>query len=135
MVWVVLFIQIVRSAIVYTYVNKILTIRYTYYKYRNISTRWLAGNILTDEEAETIGLPNWGEEISKEAFSLEAISVLGKLSVLDEPLIIIFDQLEGLGLLHNQEILLNFGEAIKEIFTHVPNSLIILNFWHVFQII
>jgi Cdc6-like AAA superfamily ATPase len=112
---------------------------YTDYKYRNISTRWLAGNVLTDEEAETVGLPNWGEEISKEAFSLEAISVLGKLSVLDEPLIIIFDQLEGLGLPHNQEILLNFGEAIKEIFTHVPNSLIILNLfpdrWEKFQTI
>jgi hypothetical protein len=110
---------------------------YTDYKYRNITTRWLAGNVLTDEEAETVGLPNWGEEISKEAFSLEAISVLGKLSVLDEPLIIIFDQLEGLGLPHNQEILLNFGEAIKEIFTHVPNSLIILNLfpdrWEKFQ--
>ncbi|MEA5580408.1 exonuclease domain-containing protein [Nodularia harveyana UHCC-0300] len=100
---------------------------YTDYRYRNITTRWLAGNVLTDEEAETIGLPNWGEEISQEAFSLEAISVLGKLSSLDEPLIIIFDQLEGLGLPHNKEILLNFGEAIKEIFTHVPNSLIILN--------
>jgi Cdc6-like AAA superfamily ATPase len=110
---------------------------YTDYKYRNISTRWLAGNVLTNEEAETVGLPNWGEEISKEAFSLEAISVLGKLSVLDEPLIIIFDQLEGLGLPHNQEILLNFGEAIKEIFTHIPNSLIILNLfpdrWEKFQ--
>ncbi|MBO1065079.1 MULTISPECIES: exonuclease domain-containing protein [Nostocales] len=112
---------------------------YTDYKYRNISTRWLAGNVLTDEESETVGLPNWGEEISKEAFSLEAISVLGKLSILDEPLIIIFDQLEGLGLPHNQEILLNFGEGIKEIFTHVPNSLIILNLfpdrWEKFQTI
>ncbi|MFM2063901.1 MAG: hypothetical protein RLZZ507_3572 [Cyanobacteriota bacterium] len=100
---------------------------YTKYDYRNITTRWLAGNMLTEEEAEKVGLPNWGEEISKEAFSLEAISVLGKLSTLDEPLIIIFDQLEGLGLPHNQDILWNFGEAIKEIFTHVPNSLIILN--------
>jgi DNA polymerase III epsilon subunit-like protein len=100
---------------------------YTDYRYRNITTRWLAANVLTDEEAETIGLPNWGEEISQEAFSLEAISVLGKLSSLDEPLIIIFDQLEGLGLPHNKDILLNFGEAVKEIFTHVPNSLIILN--------
>ncbi|WP_414549280.1 exonuclease domain-containing protein [Anabaena sp. CCY 0017] len=110
---------------------------YTDYKYKNITTRWLAGNVLTDEEAETIGLPNWGEEISQEAFSLEAISVLGKLSTLDEPLIIIFDQLEGLGLAHNKEILLNFGEAVKEIFTHVPNSLIILNLfpdrWEQFQ--
>lgn len=42
-------------------------------------------------------------------------------------MIIVFDQLEALGLTHNHNILLNFGEAVKEIFTHVPNSLIILN--------
>lgn len=100
---------------------------YTDPKYKDIATRWLAGQPLSNEEAEKVGLPNWGEDLSLEAFSLEAISVLGKLSILDEPLIIIFDQLEGLGLPHNQEILLNFGETIKEIFTHVPNSLIILN--------
>lgn len=94
---------------------------------KDIATRWLAGQALSNEEAEKVGLPIWGEDLSLEAFSLEAISVLGKLSTLDEPLIIIFDQLEGLGLPHNKEILLNFGEAIKEIFTHVPNSLIILN--------
>lgn len=94
---------------------------------KDIATRWLAGQILSDDEVEKVGLPNWGEDLSLEAFSLEAISVLAKLSILDEPLIIIFDQLEGLGLPHNKEILLNFGEAIKEIFTHVPNSLIILN--------
>lgn len=92
---------------------------------------------MSAEEAELVGLPNWGEDLSQEAFSLEAISVLAKLSILDEPLIIIFDQLEGLGLSHNREILLNFGEAIKEIFTHVPNSLIILNMfpdrWEQFQ--
>jgi Cdc6-like AAA superfamily ATPase len=100
---------------------------YTDSKYKDIATRWLAGQALSNDEAEKVGLPNWGEDLSLEAFSLEAISVLGKLSILDEPLIIIFDQLEGLGLPHNREILLNFGETIKEIFTHVPNSLIILN--------
>jgi len=100
---------------------------YTDPKRKDIATRWLAGQALSNEEAEKVGLPNWGEDLSLEAFSLEAISVLGKLSTLDEPLIIIFDQLEGLGLPHNKEILLNFGENLKEIFTHVPNSLIILN--------
>jgi DNA polymerase III epsilon subunit-like protein len=100
---------------------------YTDSKRKEIATRWLAGSILSPEEVENIGLPNWGGELSQEAFSLEAMSVLAKLSILDEPLIIIFDQLEGLGLPHNEEILLNFGESIKEIFTHVPNSLIILN--------
>jgi Cdc6-like AAA superfamily ATPase len=110
---------------------------YTDSKYKDIATRWLAGQALSNEEAQKVGLPNWGEDLSLEAFSLEAISVLGKLSTLDEPLIIIFDQLEGLGLPHNKEILLNFGETIKEIFTHVPNSLIILNMfperWEQFQ--
>ncbi|MBW4566190.1 MAG: exonuclease [Mojavia pulchra JT2-VF2] len=110
---------------------------YTESRRKDIATRWLAGNILSLEESELVGLPNWGEDLSQEAFSLEAISVLAKLSILDEPLIIIFDQLEGLGLPHNREILLNFGEAIKEIFTHVPNSLIILNMfpdrWEQFQ--
>ncbi len=100
---------------------------YTDYNYKNIATRWLAGQALSKEEAEKVGLPNWQENLSLEQFSLEAISVLGKLSILDQPLIIIFDQLEGLGLPQNKEILLQFGETIKEIFTHVPNSLIILN--------
>ncbi|MEH2083266.1 MAG: exonuclease domain-containing protein [Nostoc sp.] len=110
---------------------------YTDPRRKDIATRWLAANILSAQETELVGLPNWGEDLSQEAFSLEAISVLAKLSILDEPLIIVFDQLEGLGLSHNREILLNFGEAIKEIFTHVPNSLIILNMfpdrWEQFQ--
>jgi hypothetical protein len=42
-----------------------------------------------------------------------------------------------LGLKHNERLLLSFGEAIKEVFTHVPNSLIILNLfpdrWQQFQ--
>lgn len=105
--------------------------------YKRLVTRWLAADDLETNELEKIGLSNWNEEMSKEAFSLEAISVFSKLSLLDEPLIIVFDQLEGLGLKHNERLLLSFGEAIKEIFTHVPNSLIILNLfpdrWQQFQ--
>lgn len=105
--------------------------------YKKLITRWLAADNLEPEEIAKIGLNNWQEEMSKEAFSLEAIAVFGRLSLLDKPLIIIFDQLEGLGLEHNRNILLNFGEAIKETFTHVPNSLIILNLfpdrWQQFQ--
>ncbi|MEC4814730.1 MAG: AAA family ATPase [Scytonema sp. PMC 1069.18] len=100
---------------------------YTSFQHKDITTRWLAAQTLADDEADKVGLPNWRENLSQEAFSLEAISVLGKLSILDEPLIIIFDQLEVLGLPHNKEILDNFGQSLKEIFTHVPNSLIILN--------
>ena len=105
--------------------------------YKRLVTRWLAADNLEEDELNKIGLSNWNEEMSKEAFSLEAIAVLSKFSLLDEPLIIVFDQLEGLGLAHNKTLLQKFGEAIKEIFTHVPNSLIILNLfpdrWQQFQ--
>jgi hypothetical protein len=94
---------------------------------KELVTRWLSAKELSQEELDSIGLNNWNEEMSKEEFSLQAISVFSKLSLLDEPLIIVFDQLEALGHSHNRTILLNFGEAVKEIFTHVPNSLIILN--------
>lgn len=110
---------------------------YSDVNYKKLVTRWLAADELHPEELNKIGLDNWHEEISKEAFSLEAIAVLGKLSLLDEPIIIVFDQLEGLGLPYNKQLLLGFGEAIKEIFTHVPNSLILLNLfpdrWQQFQ--
>ena len=106
-------------------------------QYKRLVTRWLAADNLEEAELNKVGLNNWNEEMSKEAFSLEAISVLSKFSLLDEPLIVVFDQLEGLGLSHNEKLLLNFGSAIKEIFTHVPNSLIILNLfpdrWQQFQ--
>jgi len=89
--------------------------------------KWLSGNELEEVESKSIGLKSWKEEGSKEAFSLDAMRVFGKLSIMDEPLIIIFDQLEGLGLEYNKPLLQSFGDAIKELFTHIPNSLIILN--------
>lgn len=104
---------------------------------KELVARWLAANELDQAALELIGLSHWNEDLSKEEFSLEAISVFSKLSLLDEPLIIVFDQLEGLGLPHHAKLLFNFGEAVKEIFTHVPNSLIILNLfpdrWQQFQ--
>ncbi len=104
---------------------------------KELVRRWLAGNELESEEAASVGLDNWHEDLSREEFALEAIGVFGRLSTLDEPLIIIFDQLEGLGLEHNRAILSSFGEAIKELLTHVPNSLMILNLfpdrWQQFQ--
>ena len=111
--------------------------RYRDRNYKQIVTQWLAGNVLETDELTKIGLDSWQESMSKEAFSLQAIAVLSKLSLLDQPLIMVFDQLESLGLDSNREILLRFGEAVKEIFTHAPNSLIILNLfphrWQQFQ--
>lgn len=92
---------------------------------RELVKKWLSGNQLESGELSKINLENWSENISQEEFSLEAISVFGKLSIANEPLIIVFDQLEGLK--YHEQLLINFGEAIKEIFTHIPNSLIILN--------
>ncbi|KAM3112568.1 hypothetical protein [Phormidesmis sp. 146-33] len=94
---------------------------------KDLVRRWLAAYELEDQEAKEIGLDNWKSNISQEEFALEAITVFGRLSTLDEPLIIVFDQLESLGLNHNHPILESFGSAVKEILTHVPNSLIILN--------
>jgi len=89
--------------------------------------KWLSAQELDTKELESVDLNNWPEEISQEAFSLEALTVLGRLSIMDEPLLIIFDQLEALGLDYNQNLLLSFGDAVKELFTYVPNSVIILN--------
>ncbi len=100
---------------------------YTDFNRRQIITQWLALNDLSQEELDKVSLESWGEDTSREEIALAALEVLSKLSLLDEPLIIVFDQLEGLGLAHNERLLRSFGEAIKEIFTHAPNSLIILN--------
>ncbi|MGL5082685.1 MAG: exonuclease [Microcoleaceae cyanobacterium] len=110
---------------------------YTDFNRRQIITQWLALNDLSQADLDKVGLESWGEDVSREEISLAALEVFSKLSLLDEPLIIIFDQLEGLGLAHNERLLRSFGEGIKEIFTHVPNSLIILNLfpdrWEQFQ--
>jgi DNA replication protein DnaC len=110
---------------------------YTDFNRRQIITQWLALNDLSQDALDKVSLESWGEDTSREEIALAALEVFSKLSLLDEPLIIVFDQLEGLGLVHNERLLRSFGEAIKEIFTHVPNSLIILNLfpdrWEQFQ--
>ena len=82
---------------------------------------------LTKYEIRKTGLENISQKIHTEEFALEAISVLGKLSIQDEPLILVFDQLEGLK--YNEELLMKFGENIKELFTHIPNCVIVFNFF------
>ncbi len=108
---------------------------YTEPRKKDMVRRWLAASEIPEEQASDIGLENWHEEMGREEFSLEAIAAFGKLSTLDQPLLIIFDQLEGLS--DKPTLLTNFGSAVKEILTHVPNSLIILNLfpnrWEQFQ--
>ncbi|MBF2057037.1 MAG: exonuclease [Cyanobacterium sp. T60_A2020_053] len=111
--------------------------RYNRQDLKDLTRNWLAGKELEDEEAGKIGLKNWTDDLSREEFALSALSVFGKLSLLDEPLIIVFDQLEGLGYTQNKTTLESFGLAVKEVLTHVPNSLVILNLfpetWQQFQ--
>ncbi|MEO0804123.1 MAG: 3'-5' exonuclease [Cyanobacteria bacterium J06642_2] len=111
--------------------------RYTQLHLKNAVTRWLSGSELNGEELSSVGLESWPDRMSREAFALEAIAVLGKLSLLDRPLILVFDQLEALGMAEHRPILMAFGEAVKELFTHVPNCVIILNLfpdrWTQFQ--
>ncbi|MEP0883764.1 AAA family ATPase [Trichocoleus sp. ST-U3] len=108
---------------------------YTEPRKKDMVRRWLAASEIPEEEASAIGLENWQDDMGREEFSLEAIAAFGKLSTLDQPLLIIFDQLEGLS--DKPTLLTNFGSAVKEILTHVPNSLIILNLfpnrWEQFQ--
>jgi len=109
--------------------------RYSDPQRRQRVQRWLAGHQLDSAELESIQLSAWSENMTREEFALEAIAVFGKLSIVDAPLIMIFDQLEGLK--YHQTLLMRFGEAVKELFTHVPNSLIICNLfpdrWQQFQ--
>ncbi len=102
-------------------------IRYTFYKdenRRDIVINYLSGKDLNDEDLKSVNLDPWSNT-HLEDFSLKAISLFGKLSIFDEPLIISFDQLEAMS--SDKELLLNFGESVKEIITTTPNSLIILN--------
>jgi len=99
--------------------------------------RWLSGNDLDPEDTALIGLPAWSEDLDRNTFALEGMKVIGRLALLDQPLIIVFDQLEALGRSENRDILLNLGDALKELLTLIPNSLFILNLfpdrWQHFQ--
>ncbi len=98
---------------------------YSDVKRREIVRKWLSGNELSTTEQEGTGLDNPVSETGLESFAMEAIRVLGKLSIEDEPLIMVFDQLEGLK--YNEILFQKFGETIKELFTHIPNTLMIFN--------
>ena len=100
---------------------------YTDLSRREIIRRWLTGNELSGDEVRKTGLENPDASTGTEEFAMEAMRVLGKLSTQDEPLVIVFDQLEGLK--YNEELLFRFGECVKELFTHVPGSLMVFNFF------
>jgi len=82
-------------------------------------------------------LSAWNDPQLREKFSLQALRVIGMLCSLDQPLILVFDQLEGMWLEGNRPVLLRFGQVVKELFTHMPSALILLTLfpdrWQAFQ--
>ncbi|MFM7675336.1 MAG: exonuclease domain-containing protein [Synechococcus sp.] len=111
--------------------------RYVEPRRRESCRRWLATGEHEPVDRELEGLSAWNEEQLREEFSLQALRVIGLLCCLDQPLILVFDQLEGLWLEGNRPVLLRFGEVIKELFTHVPYALVIVTLfpdrWQQFQ--
>lgn len=101
--------------------------RYTDKRYKDLIRRYIYLYELEKDELEDLGLPSISNIKNREELALEAIQVLSHLSLMDEPFIIVFDQLESLGENYARDTLLSFGSALREIFTHIPNSLVILN--------
>ncbi|MDD2815756.1 MAG: 3'-5' exonuclease [Thiotrichaceae bacterium] len=108
---------------------------YTEASKRDLVRKWLAGQEVDEDELKNIGLSNWSESMDREEFALQAIRVFSKLSIEDQPLIIVFDQLESLR--DHENLLRSFGAALKQLFTEVSNSLIIVTLfpdrWKHFQ--
>lgn len=95
---------------------------------------WLAGEDISDDDAKKIGLPATWIEIDetsnqtsiqqqREELALKAIRSIGILSTYYQPLILAFDQLEGL--YENEPLTRRFGDVTREIFTMAPNLLIV----------
>lgn len=101
---------------------------------KRVLLNWLAGQDLDPSEAQNLGLPaSWvptGDETpevavwqQREEIALRAISSIGHLSTYYQPLILAFDQLEGL---RDQERLTRrWGDVLREVFTMSPNYLIL----------
>lgn len=111
--------------------------RYSRDELRESCRRWLATGEHVPVDRELDGLSPWDDEQLREEFSIQALRVVGLLSSLDAPLILVFDQLEGLWLEGNRAVLLRFAEVVKELFTHVPHALILITLfperWQSFQ--
>jgi len=83
--------------------------RYTRPDLRESCRRWLATGECEPVDRELEGLSPWNGELDREEFSLQALRVLGLLSSLDAPLILVFDQVEGLWDENNRPVLVRFG--------------------------
>ena len=118
--------QIARVLITYCFVSR--------EDRKRVLLTWLSGQDVDEAEAKDVGLPTtWVniDESSSEASTqqqreeqaLRAIRTIGILSTYYQPLILAFDQLEGL---RDQERLTQrWGDTVREIFTMTPNFLVV----------
>ena len=101
---------------------------------KRVLLTWLAGQDVDETEAKDLGLPSsWVtlDETSSDASTqqqredqaLRAIRTVGILSTYYQPLILAFDQLEGLR--DQPRLTHKWGDAVREIFTMAPNFLVI----------
>ena len=95
---------------------------------------WLSGQDVDPEEAKVLGLPSAWVQVDegsndnsvqqqREEQALRAIRTVGVLSTYYQPLILAFDQLEGLR--GNERLTQRWGDTVREIFTMTPNLLIL----------
>ena len=103
-------------------------------EHKRLLLNWLGGSEIEESEAKSLGLtPGWFpiDETStdaavsqqREELALRAIQTVGILATYYHPLILTFDQLEGL---RNQTPLTHrWGDVVREIFTMAPNYLIV----------
>ena len=101
---------------------------------KRVLLSWLSGQDVDEAEAKDLGLPSsWVtlDETSNDVLttqqredqSLRAIRTVGILSNYYQPLILAFDQLEGLR--DQKKLTKNWGDVVREIFTMAPNFLVI----------
>lgn len=101
---------------------------------KRVLLTWLSGQDIDETEANDLGLPtSWvkfdessseaGAQQQREEIALRAIRTIGILSTYYQPLILAFDQLEGLR--DQRRLTERWGDTVREIFTMTPNFLII----------
>ena len=101
---------------------------------KRVLLNWLAGQDVDETEAKDLGLPpSWltldetsgdaSTQQQREEQALRAIRTVGILSTYYQPLILAFDQLEGLR--EQPRLTHKWGDAVREIFTMAPNFLVI----------
>jgi hypothetical protein len=101
---------------------------------RRVLLSWLSGQDIDERESQAMNLPySWVDlddtssdssvQQRREEKALRAIQTIGILSTYYQPLILAFDQLEGLR--YEEGLTRRWGDVVREIFTMSPNFLIV----------